>query len=213
VWQPVLLGALSVVLTGFADQAIRLAAQDDGGPELREAGTSISHWSPPLALGIGAGLLGVGLGAHHPTLARTGRDALVAMAVAGLLTTTAKIAVGRARPDANLGTDYFAPFRWPTRDNSFPSGHTSQAFALAAAIAAHTRQPVLRFTVYGAAAVVGIARVAADRHFASDVVGGAILGTVVGRGVVHHFAVGSSRVALSPMVMPGRLGLAINRRF
>jgi len=80
-------------------------------------------------------------------------------------------------------------------------------------IAAHTRQPVLRFTVYGAAAVVGIARVAADRHFASDVVGGAILGTLVGRGVVHHFASGASRAGLAPMVAPGRVGLALNRRF
>jgi membrane-associated phospholipid phosphatase len=213
VWQPVLLGSLSVVLTGFADEEVRLEVQRSGGPDARETGVAISQWSPPLALGIGAGLLGVGLGAHHPALARTGRDALVAMGVAGLLTTAAKIAVGRARPDANLGTAYFAPFRSPTHDNSFPSGHTSQAFALAAVIAAHTRQPVLRFTVYGAAAVVGIARVAADRHFASDVVGGAILGTLVGRGVVHHFAAGASRVGLAPMVVPGRVGLALNRRF
>ncbi len=191
VWQPVLLGSLSVVLTGFADEEVRLEVQRNGGPDARETGAEISHWSPPLALGIGAGLLGV----------------------AGLLTTAAKIAVGRARPEANLGTDYFAPFRSPTHDNSFPSGHTSQAFALAAVIAAHTRQPVLRFTVWGAAAVVGIARVAADRHFASDVVGGAILGTLVGRGVVHHFASGASRVGLALMVAPGRVGLALNRRF
>jgi len=213
VWQPALLGSLSVVLTGFADEEVRLEVQRNGGPAARETGAEISHWSPPLALGIGAGLLGVGLGAHHPALARTGRDALVAMGVAGLLTTAAKIAVGRARPEANLGTDYFAPFRSPTHNNSFPSGHTSQAFALAAVIAAHTRQPVLRFTVWGAAAVVGIARVAADRHFASDVVGGAILGTLVGRGVVHHFASGASRVGLAPIVAPGRVGLALNRRF
>ena len=213
VWRPVLLGSLSVVLTGFADEEIRIEVQRNGGPDARETGAEISHWSPPLALGIGAGLLGVGLGAHHPALARTGRDALVAMGVAGLLTTAVKIAVGRARPEANLGTDYFAPFRSPTHDNSFPSGHTSQAFSLAAVIAAHTRQPMLRFTVYGAAAVVGIARVAADRHFASDVVGGAILGTLVGRGVVHHFASGASRVGLAPMVAPRRVGLALNRRF
>jgi len=80
-------------------------------------------------------------------------------------------------------------------------------------IAAHTRQPVLRFTVYGAAAAVGIARVAADRHFASDVVGGAILGTLVGRGVVHRFASGTSRVGVEPIVAPGRADLSLNWRF
>ncbi len=213
VWRPALLASLSVVVTGFADQAVRLEVRDEGGAKARETGSEISQWSPPLALGIGAGLLGVGLGAHRPGLARTGRDALVAMGVAGLLTTTTKIAVGRARPAANLGTDYFAPFRSPTRDNSFPSGHTSQAFALAAVIAAHTRQPVLRFTVYGAATAVGIARVAADRHFASDVVGGAILGTLVGRAVVHRFAIGASHVGVAPIVAPGRAGLSLNWRF
>src|SRR5258706_167082 len=105
VCRPALLASLSVVVTGFADQAVRLEVRDEGGAKARETGSEISQWSPPLALGIGAGLLGVGLGAHRPGLARTGRDALVAMGVAGLLTTTTKIAVGRARPAANLGTD------------------------------------------------------------------------------------------------------------
>jgi membrane-associated phospholipid phosphatase len=185
----------------------------EGGSGIQATGTQISQWSPRLAIGIGAGMLGVGLSVHSPALARTGRDALVAMSAAGLLTATAKIAFGRARPNANRGTDSFEPFESITHDNSFPAGHTSQAFALAAVLVAHTRKPLLRMTAYGAAAAVGIARVAADRHFASDVVAGAILGTVVGRGVVHHFRSGGSGVALTPIVAPGRIGFAINRRF
>ena len=218
IWQqPVLVGSLGVILTGFADQQVRLdvqeEVQEDDGGEPRAAGSSISRWSTPVALGIGAGLLGVGLATHHPGLARTGRDALAALGVASLLATTANIAVGRAQPEANRGTDYFAPFQAPSRNNSFPSGQTSRAFALAAVVAAHTRHRVFRVTAYGAAAVVGIAELVADRHFSSDVVGGAVLGTLVGRGVVRHFAAASPPLALAVTTLPGRVGIALNRSF
>jgi membrane-associated phospholipid phosphatase len=208
---------VGIVLTGFADQSVRVGVQeevqeDDGG-EPRVAGSRISQWSTPVALGIGAGLLGAGLGTHRPGLARTGRDALVAMGVAGLLTTTANIVVGRAHPQANEGTDYFAPFSSPSRNNSFPSGQTSRAFAFAAAVAAHTRHPALRVAAYGAATVVGIAQVVADRHFASDVVAGAVLGTLVGRGVVHRFATAAPRVGLSVIAVPGHMSIALRRSF
>jgi len=218
VWQqPALVGSLGVILTGFADQQVRLEVQeevqeDDGG-EPRAAGSSISRWSTPVALGISAGLLGVGLATHRPGLARTGRDALAAVGVASLLATTANIAVGRAHPEANRGTDYFAPFHASSHNNSFPSGNTSRAFALATVVAAHTRQPVLRVIAYGAATVVGIAQLVADRHFSSDVVGGAVLGTLVGRGVVRHFAAASPPVGLAVTTLPGRVGIALNRSF
>jgi len=218
VWhQPVLLGSLGVILTGFADRQIRLnvqeEVQEDDGGEPRAPASSISHWSTPVALGIGAGLLAAGLGSHRPALARAGRDALVAVGVASLLATTANITVGRAHPEANRGTDYFTPFQAPSQNNSFPSGNTSRAFALAAALAAHTRQPVLRVTAYGAAAAVGIAQLVADRHFASDVVGGAVLGTWVGQGVVRHFATTSTSLGLAVTPLPGRVGIALNRSF
>src|SRR5207248_3135936 len=108
-----------------------------------------------------------------------------------------------------------APFQAPSQNNSFPSGNTSRAFALAAVVAAHTRQPVLRVTAYGAAAAVGIAQVVADRHFASDVVGGVVLGIWVGRGVVRHFTTASTSTSLGLAVtsIPGRVGIGLNRSF
>jgi membrane-associated phospholipid phosphatase len=104
-----------------------------------------------------------------------------------VLTNAAKFAFGRERPGAAGETDAFEPMSFGATDNSFPSGHTSQAFALAAALAAHTHNRLLRVAAYGGAAMVGVARVAADRHFASDVVAGAILGTLVGHAITHHF--------------------------
>lgn len=69
---------------------------------------------------------------------------------------------------------------------SFPSGHTATAFALATsyAVMAHrqhlphtTRNEILLFS---GAAGVGAMRVAAGRHFVTDVLGGAVLGATVG---------------------------------
>lgn len=207
-------GAAGILVTGLADNSIR-GAMRRSGPETHEIGVDMSRWSPRLEIGLGVATLGVGLGAHSPVLARTGRDALVAMGAAGLLTAAAKTVIGRERPSAhgNGESDSFEPFTFESEDNSFPSGHTSQAFALAAVIAGHTHNRLLHLAAYGGAGAVGIARIAADRHFASDVVAGAILGTVVGHAVVRRFAAKDSRLSLRPLATPGRFGFDIQRAF
>jgi membrane-associated phospholipid phosphatase len=208
-----LLGSAGVLVTGLADNSIRSAMRRSGA-EMHETGVAISRWSPRLEIGLGLAALGVGLGARSPALARTGRDALVAMSAAGVLTVGAKIVIGRERPSGGQGgeSDAFEPFTFGSQDNSFPSGHTSQAFALAAVIAGHTHHRLLRIAVYGGAGAVGIARIAADRHFTSDVVAGAILGTIVGHGVVRRLA-GGGQLSLTPLVAPGQLGISVRRPF
>jgi membrane-associated phospholipid phosphatase len=90
--------------------------------------------------------------------------------------------VGRARPSAAPGDP--GEFRPSGRlDGSFPSGHTTIAFAAAAAIDAETPARWVPWVVYPAAAAVGWARVSEDRHWLSDVVAGAALGYWTGRKV------------------------------
>jgi membrane-associated phospholipid phosphatase len=93
-----------------------------------------------------------------------------------------KLAVGRARPDAAPGDpDEFRPFG--RLDASFPSGHTTVAFAAASAIDAESQARWVSWLVYPAAAAVGWARVREDRHWLSDVTAGAALGFWAGRKV------------------------------
>lgn len=64
--------------------------------------------------------------------------------------------------------------------NSFPSGHTAMAFT-GAAILDHEygkQYPWIKWAGYGVATLVGISRMANNRHWASDVVGGAALGII-----------------------------------
>ena len=91
-----------------------------------------------------------------------------------------KLAVGRARPNATPGDpDEFRPFG--RLDASFPSGHTTVAFAAAAAIHQESGARWVPWVVYPAAAAVGWARVHEDRHWLSDVTAGAALGFWAGR--------------------------------
>ena len=63
----------------------------------------------------------------------------------------------------------------------FPSGHSTMAFALAAAVHV-VLPPRLRWVPWVLAAAVGLARMHVGVHWPADVVGGAALGTAVGSG-------------------------------
>jgi len=111
-------------------------------------------------------------------------DGLTASVVsAGIITPLMKFAVGRVRPNASDRTFDFKPF---SGNYSFPSGHTTQAFAVASVIAAHYDQWWVQGLSYGLAGVVGYSRVEQNSHYASDVVAAAFIGTAVGRTIVKR---------------------------
>jgi membrane-associated phospholipid phosphatase len=65
-------------------------------------------------------------------------------------------------------------------NNSFPSGHTATAFALAAVLASMLKGKRLQVFVLTAAALVGYSRIYLGQHFLLDVVAGAIIGWLSG---------------------------------
>ena len=109
--------------------------------------------------------------------ARIGFSVVSAGAACGVL----KIATGRSRPDSSPGeSKEFSPF---SGADAFPSGHTTVAFAFASSLCEETNATWVPWVAYPAAAMVGWARVVQDRHWLSDVVAGAALGTWAGREV------------------------------
>ena len=93
---------------------------------------------------------------------------LGAGAVAHLL----KLSVGRTRPELWLGAFHYAR----GSANSFPSGHTVGAFAIAGVLLFASRSMPLRITAILLASAVGVSRILAFRHWTSDVVASALLG-------------------------------------
>lgn len=94
-----------------------------------------------------------------------GQAMIVNAAYSGLL----KYTVQRPRPD---GSDNL----------SFPSGHTSTAFSLAA-VANHHYGWKVGVPAFAFASCVGLTRIESNRHNLSDVLAGATLGIIVGRTV------------------------------
>lgn len=129
---------------------------------------------------------------------------------AGIITTTMKVVVGRRRPE-NTGEAYhFRPFGG---DHSFPSGHTTQAFSLASVIAESYDETWVDLTSYGIATLVGLARVEQGAHFPSDVLAGAIIGTVVGKSIVRHHQGSHTRVTIMPTGDGQTFGLWLRAEF
>lgn len=101
-----------------------------------------------------------------------------------------KISVARQRPDVHFG-----PTTSPDKGKniSFYSGHTSLAFSIAVAtgtvaqMRGYELAPVIWGTGLAVAATTGYLRMAADKHYFTDVLGGAVLGSAFGFAVPYIF--------------------------
>jgi len=89
-------------------------------------------------------------------------------------------------PGGNFSDTFFESHRSATGvSTSFPSGHTTAAFAVATVFAHRYRQHRwVPWVAYGAAAAVGFSRVTLQSHFPSDVFLGAALGYSISKFVV-----------------------------
>lgn len=112
----------------------------------------------------------------------------LAVGAPGLFTNLLKRLIGRARPgiEAAEGPFDFHPVFNDWMFQSFPSGHTTTAVAIAFAFG--FLWPRLFPVLFAIGVVVGISRVPVGMHFPSDVVAGLVVGTVGAYGVRNLFA-------------------------
>ena len=180
---------------GLVDAPLSVRAQRLGGDDMSLPATIGSFVGGPVPLALGASLYALGKGTGSSFTTQTGREVLRAVLVSGSITALTKGVVGRARPYAAPGDpDVFSPGRGFTNGAlaSFPSGHTSAAFATATVLARELdqRHPSSRWIInpllFGSAALVGYSRVYQRQHWPSDVLAGAALGTITGYEVVSH---------------------------
>lgn len=179
----------------------------------------------PGALVIGGSMYAVGRLAGVHWLADLGLHGTEAIIVGGIVTGGIKDVAGRARPyavhDSNAAN--FQLFRGLRRGDayqSFPSGHALAAFAAASAVTAEASRWrggsvwIIGPVMYGGATAVGLSRLYNDKHWASDVILGAGIGTFSGIKVVqyHHTHPGNriDRWLLSASVTPIPHGAAVS---
>lgn len=130
---------------------------------------------------IGAGYVGSNLMDNDEARALW-VDAGIATVLSQLAIYPVKMVVGRDRPADGQGTRDFSPF---SGNDSFPSGHATQAFAIASVISAHVDSPWAGGAAYGVASLVALSRLYTRDHFSSDVVAGALIGSTIGKAVVQ----------------------------
>ncbi|HTY43369.1 MAG TPA: phosphatase PAP2 family protein [Thermoanaerobaculia bacterium] len=176
--------AAGIVAVGFAfdvpmrnkTQAHQTQTLDDLTKVVEPFGAGYS-WAVIGAYGIAGWVF------HDPEAKNIFFDSVMASLLAsGIITPTLKFVIGRARPSQSVSSTDFHPFEGS--DNSFPSGHATQAFAVASVISAHSDQVWVSVAAYTVAGLVGFARIYHNAHWTSDVTAGAAIGTFVGRGVV-----------------------------
>ena len=152
----------------------------------------------PGSLVIEGGLYAFGKLAHSKRAAEVGWHSTEAIVVATAATNVLKKLVGRARPYVSMDPHDFkfgGGFQVGHDRSSFPSGHTTTAFAFAAAVASESRTKwpdrwwsgwLIPVGVYSGATVVGISRLYHNAHWASDVALGAAIGTFSGIKVIQY---------------------------
>ena len=145
--------------------------QSSGG---LSAADTWSKFGTPVVYGpVTVGILAGGLIAHDPEVTKAGMRLAFSLLLAGVSNQALKAVVGRERPNANGNAFDFDPVHI---DASFPSGHTTMAFAMATSLADDVHPLWAKVSLYGIATGVGVSRMYQQDHWLSDVVGGAVLG-------------------------------------
>jgi membrane-associated phospholipid phosphatase len=163
---------------------------------LDRAATGFEFISVPGAYVIGPSVYAIGRFTHHPDIEDLGWHGTEAVVLASGITGVLKGVLGRSRPfvtadsnphDFRFGTGFFSR----TRD-AFPSGHATVAFAAASSVTSEAQRIwpghtwLVAPVMYGGATMVALSRMYHNKHWASDVVLAAGIGTFSGIKVVRY---------------------------
>ena len=115
-----------------------------------------------------------------------------------LFTVGLQYSIDRTRPDGS--------------GHGFPSAHASGVFSTAT-VFEMMYGPKVGVPLYALATLVAIARVDSYKHFPSDVLMGAVLGSFIAYGTTKFHKKLHNNFALSPNVGKGRYGLLVSDDF
>jgi membrane-associated phospholipid phosphatase len=166
--KPLLIGGAATGIGALFDDEVADAIAD---PE-HNFGQAFEGGAHPAVFGAAVTVLfAVGRTVEAPRFRDVTYDWMEAYFLNAGLTNVLKLAVGRERPN---GED----------NKSFPSGHASTAFTLAAVAERHFGWKV-GVPAYMIAGAIAVSRLQRNKHYLSDVMAGATLGYIVGRTVVR----------------------------
>ena len=152
----------------------------------------ISDYGLYSLIGAGGGAYIFGAVSHNDHMRETGLLSAEAAINATAVAYAFKLATQRQRPYSGTGEEFgegeFFTRRLGSSYSSFPSEHSTIAWAIASVAAHEYPGSFTKVAVYGLATAISLSRVTSRQHFASDVVVGAGLGWYFGHAVyrAHH---------------------------
>lgn len=161
---PLTLGLMGVLANGNGQESVKKEIVEERNAYIQTFRTHIDNYLQFAPIALAYGLDAAGIRSKTDLANRSAiliKGELLMLGSVNLL----KNATHQLRPD---GSGY----------NSFPSGHTAQAFAAATFLSEEykDRLPWMPYAAYGMASSVGLMRMANNRHYVSDVLLGAGLG-------------------------------------
>jgi membrane-associated phospholipid phosphatase len=139
-----------------------------------------------LPVGIAAGTVGYGIISKNKGVRQKGYELVISMGIGAIVTQSLKYTVDRARPADKYPNDVFVTK--PEHGKSFPSGHTTIAFATATTLTIQYKKWYIAVPAFLWAGAAGYSRLYAGEHYPSDVLAGAAVG--VGSAYLAHWISG-----------------------
>ncbi len=168
----------------FFDDPVRRISRAHQTPTLTRIFTIGEFYGNPIGAGaLGGGLYLGGLSSGNASTRLTGRAVLESVLYASLLTQVLKMSIGRSRPYQNNGARDFHGLAFSNAQWSFPSGHTTIAFATSASLSVRLKRPLATVGLFTLAMLTIGQRIYADQHWLSDTLFGAAIGTSIGLAV------------------------------
>lgn len=126
------------------------------------------------------GIVSHGYFTKDKELMRSGVKSAITIGFAALVSSGIKVSINRQRPSKQYPNDIVP--RTHSGVYSFPSGHTTSAFAMATALSLSYKKWYVAVPAYLYAGMVGYSRMRLGVHFPSDVLGGMVVG--IGSGLL-----------------------------
>ena len=204
-WAKFGLGVAAVGGAVLLDQDLKNVMDRNSTGSARSIANAVAPFGSEYSFGVlGAFFLSGKLLKNEKALSVAEDGLASSLIAAGVISPILKLTVSRARPNQAEST-----FDRDRGGMSFPSGHATQAFAVASVIAAHYDSPWVKVAAYGLAGLVGLARMEQGEHFASDVLAGALIGTAVGNAVVRFHDSERLHISFAPSMNPRAHGAAL----
>lgn len=190
-------GALFLVDESVQQHALHLRELN---PDVRNVSKYVTNFGGAYEVYILGSLGAYGLIFKNEKVKTTTLLATQAYITGAAMESVLKFLTGRQRPSyydprsVEAEPKFHGPFSYGKDINgnrinsSFPSGHTTVAFAAATVFAMEYRdRPLVPLISYSAATLIGLSRITENKHWITDVFAGAALGYFTGKLVVNNY--------------------------